>query len=421
MLRNNFFQRMAILGVIALSFAPRLIAQERAFSYRGFVDTYHAMAVEQDNDFLSSRTRLRAELEQRYDRAKAFVSFNASYNALEEKKQSIELREAYLDYRANHWSLRLGRQFVLWGSADGVRITDLISSMDMREFLAQDYDDIRTPVNALRFNIFNDKLNLETVLVPKFEAFRFALNPESAWFLFRGQEAFTKQGANFSYFDKQIKTKFSNVEVGTRLKASLSGLDCSLSALYTWNKMPIFSFGQFPNKTMFVQANYYRMGVIGADFSKPLGEFVLRGEGAYKFDKAFQTYDKAKQEPKRLNSLHYLVGLDWYAPNDWFVSAQFSSERIFNYKANLLQEERLILATLNVSKQLLDNTLKVSNFLYFDLNNSSLFNRLSLDYALTDQIHLFLGADYFGEGNGKGMFAPFKENSEVWFKARYSF
>ncbi len=421
MLRNKVFQRMAILGVIALSFTPRLIAQERAFSFSGFVDTYHAMAVEQDNDFLSSRTRLRAELEQRYDRAKVFVSFNASYNALEDEKQSIELREAYLDYKDNHWSLRLGRQFVLWGSADGVRITDLISSMDMREFLAQDYDDIRTPVNALRFNIFNDKLNLETVLVPKFEAFRFALNPESAWFLFKGKDVFAKQGASFAYLNEEPSTKLSNVEIGTRLKASLAGLDCSISGLYTWNKMPIFSFGQLPDKSTLVQANYYRMGVIGADFSKPLGEFVLRGEGAYKFDKAFQPNNKVKQEPERLNSLHYLVGLDWYAPSDWFVSAQFSSERIFDYKPTVLPEKRLSLATLNVSKQLLDNTLKVSNFLYFDLNNSSLFNRLSLDYALTDQIHLFLGADYFGEGNGKGMFAPFKENSEVWFKARYSF
>ncbi len=421
MFGNKFIHRLAILGAIVVSLAPRLTAQERAFSFRGFVDTYHAMAVEQDNDLLSSRTRLRAELEQGYDRAKAFVSFNASYNALEEEKQSIELREAYLDYKDKHWSLRLGRQFVLWGSADGVRITDLISSMDMREFLAQDYDDIRTPVNALRFNIFNDKLNLETVLVPKFEPFRFALNPESAWFLFRGQGAFANQGVNFTYIDEQVKTKFSNMEFGSRLKASLAGLDCSVSALYTWNKMPIFAFGQLPNRSMFVRANYYRMGVIGADFSKPLGEFVLRGEGAYKFDKAFQTNNRVRQEPERLNSLHYLVGLDWYAPNDWFISAQFSSERIFNYNTNLIQEKRMNLATLNVSKQLLDNTLKLSNFLYFDLNNRSLFNRFSLDYALTDQIHLFLGADYFGKGNGKGMFARFKDNSEVFFKARYSF
>ncbi len=421
MFYNKLIYRLAILGAIVVSFAPRLIAQERAFNFKGFVDTYHAMAVEQNNALLSSRTRLRAELEQNYDRAKAFVSFNANYNALEEQKQSFELREAYLDYKDNHWSLRLGRQFVLWGNADGVRITDLISSMDMREFLAQDYDDIRTPVNALRFNIFNDKLNLETVIVPKIETFRFALNPNSAWFPFKGQGAFAKQGAKFTYLDEQPKTKLSNIEVGTRLKASLAGLDCSLSALYTWNKMPIFSFGLLPNNSMFVRTNYYRMGVIGADFSKPLGEFVLRGEGAYKFDKAFQTNNRLKQEPERLNSLHYLVGLDWYAPNDWFVSAQFSSERIFNYNTNLQQEKRMSLATLNVSKQLLDNTLKLSNFLYFDLNNSSLFNRLALDYALTDQIHLFFGADYFGKGNGKGMFARFKDNSEIWLKARYSF
>ena len=54
--------------------------------------------------------------------------------------------------------VRLGRQFVIWGAADGVRVTDLVSPMDMTEFLAQDYDDIRMPVNALRFFVFKDKM-----------------------------------------------------------------------------------------------------------------------------------------------------------------------------------------------------------------------------------------------------------------------
>ena len=104
--------------------------------------------------------------------APLFVSFNATYNALLKERTGFELREAYLDHRQEHWGFRLGRQLVIWGAADGVRITDLVSPMDMTEFLAQDYDDIRMPVNALRFFVFNDKIKLELLAVPTFEGYK---------------------------------------------------------------------------------------------------------------------------------------------------------------------------------------------------------------------------------------------------------
>lgn len=77
--------------------------------------------------------------------------------------------------------VRLGRQFVIWGAADGVRVTDLVSPMDMTEFLAQDYDDIRMPVNALRFFVFKDKMQFELLVVPAFEGYRLSTDAANPW------------------------------------------------------------------------------------------------------------------------------------------------------------------------------------------------------------------------------------------------
>ena len=136
-------------------------AGESSWHPKGLVDTYHAFRSEKPNDWMSSRTRLRGEVGKNFAGSSLFVSFNATYNALLKERTGFELREAYLDHRQEHWGFRLGRQLVIWGAADGVRITDLVSPMDMTEFLAQDYDDIRMPVNALRFFVFNDKIKLE--------------------------------------------------------------------------------------------------------------------------------------------------------------------------------------------------------------------------------------------------------------------
>ena len=127
------------------------------------------------------RTRLRGEVGKNFAGSSLFVSFNATYNALLKERTGFELREAYLDHRQEHWGFRLGRQLVIWGAADGVRITDLVSPMDMTEFLAQDYDDIRMPVNALRFFVFNDKIKLELLAVPTFEGYKLPTDAANPW------------------------------------------------------------------------------------------------------------------------------------------------------------------------------------------------------------------------------------------------
>lgn len=47
------------------------------------------------------------------------------------------------------------------------------------------------------------------------------------------------------------------------------------------------------------------------------------------------------------------------------------------------------------------------------------FNRLSADWAATDQLHVILGYDYFYAKGG--MFAVYAHNSEAWFKLKYNF
>ncbi|MFC2465847.1 MAG: hypothetical protein ACFNYM_08985, partial [Bacteroidota bacterium] len=83
------------------------------------------------------------------------------------------------------------------------------------------------------------------------------------------------------------------------------------------------------------------------------------------------------------------------------------------------QQPNGTLATLNVSKKLFNSTLQLSDFTYFDIDNKGWFSRFAADYALSDQIHLLAGFDWFG--GDKGIFGTYRNNSEVWIKAKYSF
>ncbi|MGP1446875.1 MAG: DUF1302 family protein [Candidatus Limimorpha sp.] len=390
--------------------------EESIWRIKGFVDTYHAMRTDEPNNLMSSRTRVRGEIGRDFGRSSLFVSFNATYNALLKARTGFELREAYLDHRGDHWGLRAGRQLVIWGAADGLRITDLVSPLDMTEFLAQDYDDIRMPVNALRLFVFNDKVRVEAIAVPAFEGYVLPVDASNPWSVLP-----TGSPLPVVWNDTGSRPAFhlSNFEYGGRLSVTLPGVDFSLSGLYTWNKMPVIQYAPSPTEIT-VSPQYYRMGFVGGDISKPLGQFVLRGEAAYNIDKHFSYKPETMRQPQQgFRSLNWLVGVDWYAPSEWMLSAQFSTENIFGYEDCIMQERNNMLATLNVSKKLFNSTLQLSDFTYFDVSNKGWFSRFAADYALSDQIHLLAGFDWFG--GDKGIFSVYKNNSEVWIKAKYSF
>ncbi|WP_373827104.1 DUF1302 family protein, partial [Bacteroides heparinolyticus] len=275
---------------------------ESSWQLKGFVDTYSAIRSEKPNDFMSSRTRIRGEIGKTFGGSSLFVSFNAIHNALLKERTGFELREAYLDHREEHWGFRLGRQLVIWGAADGVRITDLVSPMDMTEFLAQDYDDIRMPVNALRFFVFNEKMKLELLAVPTFEGYKLPTDAENPWSILPKN---SPQPLIWREKGSRPKFRFSNIEYGGRLSFTLPGLDFSLAALHTWNKMPVITYQ--PSVTQLtVSPQYYRTGFFGGDISKPLGQFVLRGEAAFNVDKHFSYKPEAGAiAQKGFNTVNY--------------------------------------------------------------------------------------------------------------------
>ena len=61
----------------------------------------------------------------------------------------------------------------------------------------------------------------------------------------------------------------------------------------------------------------------------------------------------------------------------------------------------------------------MKRFAYIDVTHGGIYNRLSADYALNDQLHATLGYDFIHAD--RGMFTVYDRNSEVFLKLKYSF
>jgi len=69
-----------------------------------------------------------------------------NYDSNESYTQRDPLREAYVDTTVGDWSLRTGKQQVVWGTADGMKLLDTINPTDYGEMAQNQMEDSRIPV-----------------------------------------------------------------------------------------------------------------------------------------------------------------------------------------------------------------------------------------------------------------------------------
>ena len=409
-------KRFLSIIIFGLTLHPAFAQDEDAFDVRvkGFVDTYQAVQTDKPNKWMSSRTRARGEVTIEKGNVGAFVSANAIYNSIVKEKSGFSLREAYGYFSLGNWDIRAGRQIITWGVADAMRLTDIISPMDFTEYLAQDYDDIRVPVTGFRVKYVKPYWAAEVIAIPVTSFFELPTNPSNPW-------AISFPGVDEPYsinLDNTPSKNLKNSEYGGKFSVFLPGVDFSVSALHTWNKMPVFAASLTENGDLLFTGEHRRMTMLGADASVPVGKLVIRVEFAEYLDEA-QTPSAIGAIPPRKNTTNALLGVDWYPGNDWTFAVQYSHKYISGFSSEVSGFRNSGMATVRVAKDLLRNTLNLSTFAYIDVTNGGIYNRLYAEYAVTDQIHAFLGYDFFHAD--AGMFAMYSKNSEIWLKLKYSF
>lgn len=406
-MNKNWLNSFLMVGTVAVA----AVAQDSPFQFNGFVDTYHAVQTEWPHDLLSSRTRLRTELRVDYENAYLFASMNAIHNGILKERTGVQLQEAYFNYANSFIEIRAGRQIVVWGVADGLRITDLISPVDYTEFMSSDYDDMRMAVDGLRIKYPGERVNAEIVYVPAPRYFQMPIQEDNPWRPEIPENAVLE-------FPEGPELRFKNGDFGTRLRFFLSNFDFSFSALRTHNQSPVSVAGYDIEKgAVVVRGVHEPMTMIGGDFSMPLGEFVIRAEVAEYFDEALGY--KNNLDYARKNTFNALGGIDWYAGDNWTFMVQYLHKYIADYSDELAAEKNTSEMTFRISKELLNNTLKLSLYGVFDIDNLAYYARVSGDYALNDQITLSVGYDHFG--GKRGQLADYDKNREVWAKAKYYF
>ncbi len=415
------FAQIAIAISSLIAFASPVYASDddgSGVELTGFVRSYAGVQTEGSNDYAIVQNTLEARLGFSGDSSDLYVApYFYQYPGAE---MEFGLRQAYIDIFFDDFDLRVGKQQIIWGKADGVFITDIVSPKDLSEFLLRDFEEIRQGITALKADYYIGDHTLELVLVPTFTATRL---PEigSQW---RPTMDFPVQ-PTFDYSEEDVAAKLENGEVFVKFSGMTSSIDFELMAGYMWDDDPSIHITKMIDPAtmqlsgLTVKPKHNRLTVGGGSFSTTLGGFVVRGEGAYYGGKLHNTEHPAATDGLTMKDyIHYLVGVD-RTIGGVRMSAQFVQQVILEHREPLLAEQYTNTLTLLVSKDFLRETLRLDLFSYIGLNDSDALIRAKAVYAIRDGLEATLGADVFV--GDSGMFGQYDDNDMVYAKLKYSF
>jgi hypothetical protein len=413
--------RKRFLKILCFLLAPVIFttgAFSQSLNWSGYARNYTGVLLRGNNEYAIIQNTFDLNIE--HSKNKVAFKVNPYFYQYENQDMEIGLREAYMDIYFNSVDLRIGKQQIIWGKADGVFITDIVSPKDLSEFLLRDFDEIRMGITALKANYYLGDNTFELVWAPGFTS---TTMPEenSIWFPKMNYSV----PAVFDNSHKEVNSELGYSEIFVKYSSITSAIDFEIMGGYMWDDDPAMHIVKIIDPAthqltgLEITPLHHRLGLAGGSFSTAFGGFVVRGEGAYYNGKYFNSEDPALTDGTvEKDYLHYLIGVDYTL---WSIrlSSQFVQQAILDYEKGMNNDEYENTITLLVSKDILRETLRLELFSYIGLNNSDALIRPKIYYDLADGFEVMLGANIFV--GDEGIFGQYGNNDMAYTKIKYSF
>ncbi len=330
----------------------------------------------------------------------------------------VELRELYIDFRIGRTDVRAGKQQIVWGKADGLKVLDVVDPQDFREFILDDFEDSRIPLWSLNVERRLGPLSVQLLWItdptvheiPRPEA-RFAFT--SPLVVPPPPPAFVPVVTSTSHPRRFLRDS----DAGLRVSGSRGGWDWTLNYLYRYEDAPVFS-RTLPGslgEPVVVEIGYERSPLVGGSFSKALGDWVLRGEVATALDRRFvSTLLGDRDGVVKTTETSYVLGVDWYGVSSTFISAQlFQSTLAGHHNDELERDDTESTLTLFVRRQFRHDTWSVEVGGLRSIDHGDGLWRLRVIHAVRDDLKVSFGTDLL-YGDRAGLFGEFRKADRLF-------
>jgi hypothetical protein len=351
----------------------------------------------------------------------SFVSAGAFYDAayeikgrnryssqmLEAYEREIELREAYVLGSSPNADVKIGRQIVVWGKSDTIRIVDVLNPLDLREPGIVDIEDLRLPVTMTRLDYYVQQWNITAIAIHEI---RFNKVPvyNSEYY----------PGARPAPPENNPDSTAANTEFALALNGYFSGWDLSIHWAQVFDDQPQI---ETVSPSSVVQ-RHQRINMAGAAANLALGNWLLKSEMALLMGLKYSNAPDTEYD--RLDSL---LGVDYSGLTDAMLSLEIANRHVFDYTPQLIQpadnvREDNIQYALRYNGDFLHERLNIVflSTVFGERGQEGGFTRISGTYEVLDDLAVTLGVIDYHSGDNPRMQA-IADNDRLFLKIRYSY
>lgn len=311
----------------------------------------------------------------------------------------IWLDEAYIGTATENWDFTLGYQKIFWGTADDLRVLDVVNPLDLKDFVLFDIDEYKISLPMFRAETSTDNgWDLEFIYIFNFE-----------------ENHLPEAGSEFSIpgISELESDEPKGAEFGFSAASFMFDADIAFYAFNGYNDNPIFTF-----ENQLVALTHKRETMFGTSISRPVADWVVRSEIAFVMDRTHTLEDFQLVEN---NVWQGLLGLD-YLYGDWLFTMQLSDSFIQDWQENFLNDKKHApVYTLSADVNTLDGMLTTRFAMsYADSNGGGGLYQTKLTYIATEQWKLQLNLDVLS-GNPGNFFGTYREKDRIWLATTYTF
>jgi len=336
---------------------------------------------------------------------------NANYSddILDAYKAQLRLDDVYIQGSLlDKLDIKLGRQIVIWGKSDSIRITDVINPLDNRLPGLTDIEDLRLPTTMLKLDYYLGDWELSAMAIAES---RIMIEAPARSEYFNVDAIFA--GAPDPFLElEQPDNSVDNMQYAFAANGVFSGWDLSFYAAEVLDQK-----WHIENTKRVVS----HVKMAGGALNIAYGSWLLKTEAAYLDGVRYNSTTDAK------NRFDALIGFDYMGFKDTTISLEVANRHIYEHESvmeigmDYVEKDELQTA-MRYTKNFLNDTLDISALL--SMFGSSWekggFGRVWLEYDIVDALNTEIGyVEYIG---GDKPFLDMNKNNDRFFaNIKYSF
>ncbi|MCD6584470.1 MAG: DUF1302 family protein [Desulfobacteraceae bacterium] len=332
-------------------------------------------------------------------------------DVIDEYESEIEFREVYLlGSITKNIDIKLGRQIVVWGKSDNIRVTDVINPLDMREPAMTDIEDLRLPLTMTRIDYYVGDFNISAMAIHEI---RFNKNPVF--------------GSDFypapvpAPPENKPDCTLENTEYALALNGIFSGWDFSAYYADFYNDEPrLEAISGFPAPVF--QLIHDRLQMVGSTANIALGNWLLKSEIAWIHGFKFvQTPDK------KFDRIDALVGFEYSGFSETTICLEAVNRHINEFKPLLKQSpdpatKDQFQSAFRFTRTFVNETITLTILasLFGLTGDDGAFERYTIEYDVDDSLSVLFGIVTYQSGDLPEM-QNIGKNDRALIEIKYSF